>query len=891
MNVLTNFEFKELLDKIDNFIHISDPQTFEILYANELTKRSFGKNIVGKKCYKIFHNYNEPCSDCQSFHIKTLKKEGFQYKETFNKKMGKWLKCSLNIIKLNGKSFLFERAEDITDKKSLEIELKETKSQLTSILENFKDMVFVISKDFKIMFANHEAEMFFGESLKERLCYKALKNQSRICKECLLKEIINDKIETARFEESINVPKSNILKTYDILLSKIESYNNTAAIVEVFRDITEKREIEEKLKKEIKKTKKYLDIASVLLIALNSKGKIILLNNKGCEILECKEKDVIGKNWFNIFIPDDSKSQVQEVFNKLMAGTIEPVEYFENEIITKKGNRRIIAWHNTVLTDDDENIVGILSSGEDVTERKKAEKNLIEIKEMLAEAQRIAHIGNWDWNIEKNTLYWSDEIYRIFGLKPQEFGATYEAFLARVHPEDRKYVVDSVNKALENEDMYSIDHRIILENGKIKHVHEHAEVTFNNEGKPIRMIGTVQDITKRKSTEQKLRNYQENLENIIQKRTFELERANKRLKFEIAEKEKTERKFKTIFKHAGDPIYIHDLEGNIIDVNRIACQQLGYSYAELKKLNLNDIEAPQTEDQFTNQIKNLTEQGTLMVETAHTRKDGHVVPIELSLRMIGFEGQEAVLSIARDLTERKKFEDIRRKFVSTVSHELRTPISILIQSVKNLNKYEKHLKQDDKTHLMESITRNIEILSKLVDDLLVLSKIDEQRISIEKREFNPLKYIKEIKVNLEPRLYEKDLTFKIEIDKDLKLIGDSTKISQIFNILIDNAVKYSKNGTNIKIKAIDHYEGKYNPHNNDGILFSVKDQGIGIPETDLNHLFERFYRSDTVHNIPGTGLGLSIANELIKLHNGKIYVESKFGKGTTFLVFLPYLEK
>lgn len=115
----------------------------------------------------------------------------------------------------------------------------------------------------------------------------------------------------------------------------------------------------------------------------------------------------------------------------------------------------------------------------DISEQKLAEVALRESESGLENAQRIAHIGSWEWNIEKNELYWSDEIYRIFGLIPQEFGANYEAFLNSVHAADREFVKKSVNEAVYRNIPYSIDHRIVLPNGSERMVHEQAEVIFD----------------------------------------------------------------------------------------------------------------------------------------------------------------------------------------------------------------------------------------------------------------------------------------------------------------------------------------------------------------------------------------------------------------------------
>lgn len=131
-------------------------------------------------------------------------------------------------------------------------------------------------------------------------------------------------------------------------------------------------------------------------------------------------------------------------------------------------------------------------------------QRLTRSQESLAEAQRIAHLGNWDWNIRTNELCWSDEIYRIFGLTPQQFGATYPAFLACVLPEDRATLEAAVEAAVRRRAPYAIDHRIVWPDGTQRIVHEEGEVTRDAAGTPLRMLGTVQDITERRTAEQAL---------------------------------------------------------------------------------------------------------------------------------------------------------------------------------------------------------------------------------------------------------------------------------------------------------------------------------------------------------------------------------------------------
>lgn len=137
--------------------------------------------------------------------------------------------------------------------------------------------------------------------------------------------------------------------------------------------------------------------------------------------------------------------------------------------------------------------------------RFRVEQELRRSEATLAEAQRIAHVGNWDWNISTGELAWSDEVYRMFGLVPQPSRATYQAFLEYVHPDDREFVEKSVDEALHGGKPYDIDHRIVLPDGSARVVHENGVITFDESGKPARMLGTVHDITEHKTAEEQLR--------------------------------------------------------------------------------------------------------------------------------------------------------------------------------------------------------------------------------------------------------------------------------------------------------------------------------------------------------------------------------------------------
>jgi len=160
---------------------------------------------------------------------------------------------------------------------------------------------------------------------------------------------------------------------------------NPSRMVGINININERKRDEELLRFEKDRKNQYLDVAGVLLIALDVSGNVTLINPKGCEILGYKQSDIIGRNWFDDLLPSEEINVVKKVFAQIMKGDIAPVEYYENPIKRKDGSERFIAWHNSILRDSSGHIIGLFSSGEDITKRKKAEENLIHSEQILRE--------------------------------------------------------------------------------------------------------------------------------------------------------------------------------------------------------------------------------------------------------------------------------------------------------------------------------------------------------------------------------------------------------------------------------------------------------------------------------------------------------------------------
>ncbi|HIH94480.1 TPA: PAS domain S-box protein, partial [Methanosarcina acetivorans] len=265
---------------------------------------------------------------------------------------------------------------------------------------------------------------------------------------------------------------------------------------------------------------------------------------------------------------------------------------------------------------------------------RKAYKLLKESEKGLAEAQKMSHLGNWNWNIVSNKLFWSDEIYRIFGFRPQEFCATYDSFLSYVHPEDRVLVDDAVKEAF-NGKTYSIDHRIIRADGKERIVHEQGEVVFDRENVPVQMKGTVQDVTERKLAEKTL---------------------------ELASKYN-----RSLIEASLDPLVTIGADGKITDVNSSTETITGYSRDELIGTDFSDYftEPEKAKEGY----RHVFQKGLVRdypLEVLH--RDRHITHVLYNASVYRDEIGEVigVFAAARDITELKKAEEKIKTLVSAV---------------------------------------------------------------------------------------------------------------------------------------------------------------------------------------------------------------------------------
>ncbi len=373
---------------------------------------------------------------------------------------------------------------------------------------------FVRLADLTIIYVNPKFEEMFGYSKDELIGQHVsiLNFPGKMSPKEVSEEIAERLKENGRWDgETHNIRKdgTSFWCRANVVASENPTYGKVA--ISVHQDITERKRAEEQLRQQRDQAHLYLDIADVIIVAIDSKGRVTLINRRGCEILGYEAHEIIGKDWFDHFLPARVRTEVRGVSHGVLDGKIELFRSYENSVLTKSGQERLIFWHTVTLTDAAGNITGHLSSGEDVTERKRAEEKIKENEEKLRSI--VENSSDQIFMLDKDCKFLSinKTAADIFKKSPQEMIGTS---IFAIFPEDTAV---RFSKNIKN--VFDTGKGMFIEEKMIAQGREFYNSTGlnpvkNDKGDVIAATGIVRDITEHKRIEEELRQSHEQLRNL-----------------------------------------------------------------------------------------------------------------------------------------------------------------------------------------------------------------------------------------------------------------------------------------------------------------------------------------------------------------------------------------
>jgi PAS domain S-box-containing protein len=653
-------------------------------------------------------------------------------------------------------------------------------------------------------------------------------------------------------------------------------------------DITERKRAEEALRNERDQAQRYLDIAGVMLAILDPVGAIVKINKKGCKILGYTDAAQLqGHNWFELCLPERIRGQVQSVFNKLMAGEAEAVEYYNNPVLTRSGDERTIAFHNTILRDQAGKITGVLFSGEDVTERDRAEENVRLEKEKLAILINSIPDEVWVADQNKHVALANPGVLKPILLEEEEEEEeedtekfTNKLKVLRPDGSPRPIEEDPSLKALAGEIIKDQEEIIRLPtSGKLRYRQINAAPIKDASGQIIGAVSVVRDISERKQAEEEMAKKNALLNAIINSPQdniiFSLDKEYRYIAFNE--------------KHRQEMLKIYNSEIQLGDnmLDKITLPEVkplakasydrvltGESFQDIQRQAGADIWYEFSWNPITSY------QGevigiSVMVKDISERKQA-----EEKIRNINIELEQKVQERTNELKQRMSELEAANKeleaFSYSVSHDLRAPLrgidgfsgALLEDEADKLDE-----KGKDYLHRICASTRH---MSQLIDDMLKLSKISSSDMQHDQVDLSTLAN----KVASELQNAQPERLAEFVIEPDLRAEGDLSLLKIVLENLMNNAWKFTAPHPSARIEfGRKELEGKP--------AYFLRDNGVGYNIAYADKLFSPFQRLHSTAEFPGTGIGLATVQRIIHRHGGRVWAEGEVEKGATVYFTLP----
>lgn len=625
----------------------------------------------------------------------------------------------------------------------------------------------------------------------------------------------------------------------------------------IARDITERKQVEKALAASSARLSGVIESAMDAIISIDAAQRIQLFNPAAERIFGCARSEVLGQD-IDRFIPGRfQQAHVQHLqrFSAADANSHNLDGRGELYAIRSDGTEFPIEASISKIDLGEERLFTVILR--DISARKQAEKSLREREEDMNRAQVVGHIGSWRLDVRSNTLTWSAENYRIFGV-PEGTALTYETFLERVHPDDRDYVDQAWQAGLRGEP-YDIQHRLLVD-GEVKWVREKAELEFDEAGNLQGGFGITQDITDLKAAEQALRDSE--------------------ARFQLA----------TEIGRAG--AWDWNVRTGEIIWSRGHYEVLGYQVGEVTacyqawadRVHPDDISWVEAEIQ-----RSMREHEDYVVEFRVVWPDSSVHWLS-SRGRYEYEPDGAcrrMVGVMADITSLKQAElalreaDQRKdEFLAMLAHELRNPLAPIRNAAHVLGRLD--LAEPRLRWAQDIIERQVSHLTHLVDELLDVSRIVQGKIVLKRTSIRLADLIRQTCEAVQPVMISKGHQFEVRMPPQAVVLeGDMVRLVQILQNLLNNAAKYTPDGGRIElIGRVQEAE----------LEIEVRDNGMGISAELLPVVFDLFRQGNRTldRSQGGLGIGLTLVRKLVLMHGGHVSASSSGpGQGASFIVRLP----
>ncbi len=585
-----------------------------------------------------------------------------------------------------------------------------------------------------------------------------------------------------------------------------------------------------------------LDAAPDALVVVDVQGRIVLFNAQASALLGYAADEVIGRS-LECLVP----ARFREVHaDKRRAHVAAPV----------LRSRRVHALRRDGSELDVECTVGapcgdlVVASLREAGARERAEQAHRRSEESLARAQRVAHLGSWEWDLGTDQTYRSAELSRLLGAGPDEGTGRYRMLWDRIHPDDLALVESTIKEAAEVGLCFSLEHRVVRPDGTERLVLHQGEPIFEGT-RLVRLTGTLLDVTDRARAEREL--------------------------------QATMLRLETIVDECPVGISILDPQGHLRSnargreiLGQVGEQPLASFEGRTRSADGSLLALDQTPGP-----RALRGERVPPVELGVRRPDGSVVPVKMSATPLrDAQGRvSGAVVVYDDITAEKELERLHAEWGSVVAHDLRQPLNAIALHCQLLARAQ-GAPDSVKTSAREihGATRR---LDHMIHDLMDISRLEAHRVTLVRR---PVDVVAHARATSEPiGLSDPSRPIEVRVHGEVPPVdADADRLAQVLENLMTNAIKYGAPETRVLVDIRRRSD-------DDVVEVAVTNRGPGIAPEDMPRIFERFHRAQGVQRGPlkGVGLGLYIVRELVEAHGGRVTATSQPGEETTFAFTLP----